>query len=76
MRLSTRPVWASMGSEPRVAVGLGPKGEGGVVRETSDRYQEPEDLDERDLEIARADSVADVFRDAADELVAAEAGSA
>lgn len=44
------------------------------MRETSEYYQEPEDLDERDIEIARADSMAEIFQDAADELVAMEAG--
>lgn len=44
------------------------------MKETSELYQEPEDIDERDLEIAKADSVAEIFQDAADELVAIESG--
>lgn len=45
------------------------------MRETSERHEDPEDLESLDLEIARADSVADLFREAADELVAIEAGT-
>lgn len=44
------------------------------MKETSEHYEDPEDLCERDLEIARADSLSEIFEEAADELVAIEAG--
>jgi hypothetical protein len=65
---------ASGPSPANVLVGLGPKGEGGVVRETSEHHKDPEDLDERDTEIARADSIAEIYADAALELAEMDAG--
>jgi hypothetical protein len=44
------------------------------MKETSDYPQELEDLDERDAEIARADSIAEIYADAAFELVEMETG--
>jgi hypothetical protein len=42
------------------------------VRETSEHPQELEDLEERDAEIARADSIAEIYANAAMELAEME----